>query len=103
MIDNKGNVKLIDFDTARIYKHYQSQDTIFMGTIGYAPPEQYGLNQTDERTDIYSLGVLMNVMLTGELPEKRLYNGKLRKVIIKCTQSVPDNRYQTAEELKLNL
>lgn len=100
MIDNSGTVKLIDFDASRIYKPYQSKDTKILGTTGFAAPEQYGLNQTDERTDIYSLGVLMNVMLTGEPPERKLYKGKLKKVIIKCTQSIPDNRYQSVKELK---
>lgn len=103
MIDNNGVVKLIDFDSARIYKPYQSEDTKMLGTHGYAAPEQYGLNQTDERTDIYSLGVLMNVMLTGEPPERKLYNGKLKKVIVKCTQTIPDNRYQNVIELKKSL
>lgn len=103
MIDNDGNVKLIDFNASRIYKHYQSKDTKIIGTTGYAAPEQYGINQTDERTDIYALGVLMNVMLTGEPPERKLYSGKLKKVIIKCTQTIPDNRYQSVAELKRNL
>ena len=100
MIENSGNVKLIDFDAARIYKHYQSKDTKIIGTTGYAAPEQYGINQTDERTDIYALGVLINVMLTGETPETKLYNGRLKKIIVKCTQTIPDNRYQNVSELK---
>ncbi len=100
MIDNRGNVRLIDFDAARVYKPYQSGDTRMIGTTGYAAPEQYGLNQTDERTDIYAIGVLMNVMLTGEPPERKLYSGKLKKVIVKCTQTIPDNRYQNVSELK---
>lgn len=103
MIDNNGNVKLIDFDAARIYKPYQSGDTKVIGTTGYAAPEQYGLKQSDERTDIYALGVLMNVMLTGEPPERKLYNGKMKKVIVKCTQTIPDNRYQNVFELKKSL
>lgn len=103
MIDNSGQVKLIDFDAARIYKHYQSKDTKIIGTTGYAAPEQYGTNQTDERTDVYALGVLMNVMLTGEIPERKLYGGKLKRVILKCTQTVPDNRYQSVAELKKSL
>ena len=103
MIDSGGNVKLIDFDAARIYKPFQSQDTQAIGTMGYAAPEQYGINQTDERTDIYAIGVLMNVMLTGQPPEIRLYNGRLKRVIVKCTQTIPDNRYQNVKELKRNL
>lgn len=103
MIDSGGNVKLIDFDAARLYKPYQSKDTQAIGTMGYAAPEQYGINQTDERTDIYAIGVLMNVMLTGQPPEIRLYNGRLKRVIVKCTQTIPDNRYQNVKELKRNL
>lgn len=103
MIDSEGNVKLIDFDAARIYKPFQSQDTQAIGTMGYAAPEQYGINQTDERTDIYAIGVLMNVMLTGQPPEIRLCRGRLKKVVIKCTQTIPDNRYQNVKELKRNL
>lgn len=103
MIDNSGTVKLIDFDAARIYKPYQSEDTKILGTTGYAAPEQYGLNQTDERTDIYALGVLMNVMLTGEPPQRKLYSGKLKKVIVKCTQTIPDNRYQSVPQLMKDL
>lgn len=103
MIDNSGNVRLIDFDASRLYKPYKSEDTVILGTTGYAAPEQYGVNQTDQRTDIYSLGVLMNVMLTGEVPERKLYKGKLKKVIVKCTQTIPDNRYQSVAQLKRNL
>ena len=103
MIDNNGNVKLIDFDAARIYKPQKSEDTKIMGTTGYAAPEQYGLNQSDERTDIFALGVLMNVMLTGEIPERKIYQGKLKKVIVKCTQTIPNNRYQNVLELKKSL
>lgn len=103
MIDSNGNVKLIDFDAARIYKPYQSKDTQAIGTMGYAAPEQYGINQTDERTDIYAIGVLMNVMLTGKPPEIRLCRGRLKRIVIKCTQTIPDNRYQNVKELKRNL
>lgn len=103
MIDNCGTVKLIDFDAARIYKPFQGKDTYMLGTPGYAAPEQYGINQTDARTDIYALGVLMNVMLTGEPPERKLYKGRLKKVILKCTQTIPDNRYQSVLELKNSL
>ena len=103
MITNNGTVKLIDFNASRIYDKNKSSDTISLGTIGYASPEQLGINQSDARTDIYALGVLMNVMLTGKPPEIKLYNGKLKKVIVKCTQTIPDNRYKNVKELKRNL
>lgn len=100
MIDKKQNFKLIDFDSARIYKPYYPKDTEYLGTVGYAAPEQYGDTQTDSRADIYSVGVLINVLLTGKLPTVQLYGGDMGKVIEKCIQVNPDRRYQTAEELK---
>lgn len=103
MITNDGRIILIDFDASRLYKPYQSEDTRIIGTTGYAAPEQFGIAQTDERTDIFSVGVLMNVMLTGEHPSKKLYKGKLKNVIEKCIMIDPNQRYQTALELKVNL
>ncbi len=103
MVDSKGNIKLIDFDAARIYKRYKSEDTSFIGTAGFAAPEQFGFNQTDPRSDIFALGILMNVMLTGEHPSKRLYKGKLTKVIEKCINLDPNQRFSTARELHAKL
>ena len=99
MIDSDGNVKLIDFDAARVFKQYQSLDTTFVGTAGFAAPEQYGINQTDPRSDIFSLGILMNIMLTGEHPSKRLYEGRFSKVIEKCINIDPNKRYSNINEL----
>jgi serine/threonine protein kinase len=53
---------------ARFYRPDQAGDTAIYGTTGYAPPEQYGRGQTDARTDIYALGVLLHQMLTGHDP-----------------------------------
>lgn len=100
MIGNDGQVFLIDFDAARIYKPYHSQDTQFVGTVGYAAPEQFGLAQSDFRTDIFAAGVLLNMMLTREHPSKLLYQGKLKRVIEKCTQINPEMRYQNVLALK---
>ncbi len=99
MIDSNGDVKLIDFDAARIFKSYQPQDTAFIGTAGFAAPEQYGINQTDCRSDIFALGILMNVMLTGEHPSKRLYGGKMKKIIETCINIDPNKRYSNVREL----
>lgn len=103
MIDNSQTVKLIDFDSARIYKMYYPRDTEYLGTVGYAAPEQYDESATDTRADIFSLGVLMNVMLTGKNPSVQLHHGKLQNIIEKCIQVSPDKRFQTAEELKRSL
>ncbi|MEJ1644188.1 protein kinase, partial [Escherichia coli] len=63
-----NTVKLIDFGIAREFKTDSLSDTSYMGTRGYAAPEQYGKSQTDERTDIYSLGVTLYYLLTGMNP-----------------------------------
>lgn len=99
MIGTTGQVYLIDFDASRIYKTYQTQDTSLIGTAGFAAPEQYGFNQTDPRSDIFALGVLMNVMLTGEHPSKKLYTGKLHRVIERCIQMDPNKRFGSAKDL----
>ena len=57
IVEKSGRVVLIDFNASRIESD-ASKDTVIMGTVGYASPEQLGLAQTDARTDIYAIGVL---------------------------------------------
>ena len=90
---------LIDFDAARLHKPACENDTVVLGTTGFAAPEQYGLSQSDARADIYSLGVLMNVMLTGEHPSRRLASGRLGRVVQRCTQVNPEKRYRSVIHL----
>lgn len=97
---------LIDFDASRIYHSdapEMTMDTMILGTTGYAAPEQYGLSQTDPRADIYSLGVVLNVMLTGEHPSRRLAAGHLGRVVQRCTMMSPKQRYQNVLELLAEL
>ena len=91
---------LIDFDASRIVKPELATDTVVLGTTGYAAPEQFGLSQTDGRADIYSLGVLLNVMLTGQHPSRKLASGKAGHIVQRCTMMNPDQRYQTVLELR---
>ena len=86
---------LIDFDASRIFKSDKNQDTQILGNTGYAAPEQYGIAQTDERADIYSLGVLLNIMLTGKHPSKELASGRLGRIVQKCTMVNPEKRYKS--------
>jgi serine/threonine protein kinase len=95
-----GNVKIVDYGISRIIKDSQGTDTEILGTVGYAPPEQFGFLQTDIRTDIYSVGVLMNYMLTGALPQEVKYNGKMKNVLNICLNLRPEKRYSSAENLK---
>ena len=90
-------IRLIDFDAARIFKSEKSKDTKFLGTEGYAPPEQYGYSQTDARSDIFSLGKTFQELLCENC------KGNLKKILSKCTEIDPKNRFQTVEELKFAL
>ena len=69
MLTHSGSIKLIDFGIARLFKDRESQDTQLLGTPGFAPPEQYGSAQTDERSDIYSLAMTLFQLLTCSISE----------------------------------
>lgn len=117
MLKPNGNVKLIDFGTAKEYKIENNADTTALGTRGYAAPEQFGdcqgrgLYNTDARTDIYCLGATLYHIVTGmnpceppyELKPIRQWNSALssglEKILIKCTQPNPNDRYQSCSEL----
>lgn len=87
MIDKDGKVKLIDFDIAREYSGEKESDTQHLGTIGYAPPEQFGFAQTDVQSDIYSLGKVLE------------YLGGDNKICEKACALDPKDRYASVEEL----
>ena len=116
MLKPDGNVSLIDFGTAREFKSSSVEDTTCLGTQGYAAPEQYGGHgQTDARTDIYCLGATMYHLVTGHNPSTPPYemypirqwnpllSSGLEKIILKCTQRNPDDRYQSCAELLYDL
>lgn len=116
MLEPNGAIKLIDFGIMRAYNPNKTRDTCFLGTRGYAAPEQFaGCGQTDARTDIYCLGMTMYHLLTGLDPKKEGFfavplcqvNQKLPKgleyIVEKCTQLDPVNRYQSCAELKNDL
>ena len=92
-------VVLIDFDASRIFKSESETDTRILGTTGYAAPEQYGISQSDERADIYALGVLLNIMLTGKHPSKELASGRMGRIVQKCTMTNPKKRYKNVRHL----
>lgn len=113
MLRSDGSVVLIDFGTAREFKERHVEDTTCLGTQGYAAPEQFGgMGQTDERTDIYSLGATMYRLVTGHNPSEppyemypithwnpRLSTG-LEGIIAKCTSKDPKSRYQSVQEVR---
>lgn len=102
IIKDDGRLSLIDFDIARVYNSGSEADTQFFGTREYAPPEQYGFSQTDSRTDIYALGILLRYMLTGS--EKESTNVRVYKplacIIKKCTAFAPEKRFKSAGAVK---
>lgn len=90
-----GHIRLIDFDAARMPKDDLEQDTRLLGTRGYAPPEQYGFSQTDERADIYFMGVTLEQLLPDKAQKPRY-----KRIIRKCTNLNPDKRYQSVGEVR---
>lgn len=98
VIGPMGRVVLIDFNASRMIRPV-SRDTVIMGTVGYASPEQLGLSQSDARTDIYATGVLLNVMLTKKHPTQAFAPGHAGRVVRKCTALNPKDRYPSAKKL----
>ncbi|MCL2639029.1 MAG: protein kinase [Oscillospiraceae bacterium] len=102
IINPKNNqVTLIDFGISRKYSADSEADTTHFGTQKFAPPEQYGFAQTDCRSDIYSVGVLLRYLLTGKAERNLEIEDKaLAKIVTKCTALAPEMRYQSAAAVK---
>lgn len=127
MLKPDGEICVVDFGTARVFKTGNTEDTTCLGTPGYAAPEQYGGNgQTRPQTDIYNLGATLHHLITGRNPAATPFNfpritqcrptlleetprdlrGRLlglEMIIEKCTQYDMDKRYQSCAELKYDL
>ena len=104
IVATNGEVKLIDFDIARFYKYSQTEDTQLLGTPGYAAPEQFGFDQSTASSDIYALGILLNVMITGMKPnEIQVKNEDLALIIKNCTSMDKSLRYQDVMQLDYDL
>ncbi|MDO4486975.1 MAG: serine/threonine-protein kinase [Bacillota bacterium] len=103
MISHELKVTLVDFNASKTYDASKTRDTVLMGTADYAAPEQFGFSQSDARTDIYAVGVIINVMLTGKFPKEQLCPKPLSKIVSKCTNIDPDKRYPSARHLSTAL
>lgn len=111
MLTPENKIKLIDFGIARLFRLGKSKDTAQYGTIGFASPEQFGTGQTDARSDIYSLGVLLHHLLTRydpsltpfHLPPARNINPNISDavggIIEQATKAAPQERFQATREL----
>lgn len=94
-----GILKLLDFNAAKPEDSGKTRDTTLIGTAGHAAPEQYGFAPSSPQTDIYALGVLMNICLTGKLPTAEMATGKLKSIIRRCLEINPKDRYSNVKEL----
>ncbi|MBR5115703.1 MAG: protein kinase [Lachnospiraceae bacterium] len=123
MLRPTGDITLIDFGTARQYRLSEEtapddpgEDTICLGTRGYAAPEQFGGHgQTDARTDIYCLGATLYHLLTGHNPARPPYEIRpirswnpalstgLEEIIRKCTMQDPSERFSSCMEVRYAL
>lgn len=115
MLTARGRVILIDFGIARFFNPRKVKDTHILGTPGFAPPEQYGLGQSDRRSDIYSLGATIYHLLCGKdladfnfrIPPLSQFapgsSRELERIAGRCLQSDPPSRYQDIASLKEDL
>ncbi|MGD8538872.1 MAG: protein kinase [Candidatus Aminicenantes bacterium] len=127
MIDRDGNARIMDFGIAASHEVKEISDSrIMLGTPHYMSPEQVSGKPTDRRSDIYSLGIIMFEMVTGQVP----FDGdttisialkhkseqppnpveinyripdEFSQLILKCLKKDKENRYQSAEELLFDL
>ena len=104
MVSREGRVILLDMNVAKWYDPDKSRDTKYLGTMDYAAPEQvgFGLKASSAKSDIYAVGILLNVMLTGCHPRDRKAEGEIWPVIERCISLDAKDRY-TAEELLAEL
>ena len=120
-------VKILDFGIAKLIQASVAQTQSFMGTLGYCSPEQMDGKELDNRSDIYSLGVMMYEMLTGEMPlvpdnssfgswyklhhhtPPTPFPGSLNlpepimKLVMKCLAKSPSDRPQSVDEILQSL
>lgn len=109
MVGPDGRLRLIDFGTARSFKAGLHGDTVSIGTIGFAAPEQFAGRQSDTRTDLYGLGALMYYLLSGGEHYRPSANSRpalpegLGEIVLRLLRENPDERFQSAREAALAL
>ncbi len=126
MLSKEGTVKVVDFGIARIVKSSKTQTGMLMGTFAYMAPEQYHGEHADERSDLWSFGVLLHELICyqrpfkGDAPANLMHSicdqdpESLREVDPECPleldavlgkvlQKSPADRYQSMEDLLLEL
>ena len=105
MLLRNGRIMLIDFGIARFFRPSHSPDTQLLGTPGFAPPEQYGKSQTDERSDVYALAITLAQLLTNKLSESGFglrdvrasnpqISPRVAHALEKAASLTPEDRYE---------
>jgi serine/threonine protein kinase len=110
LVDGENRAKIADFGISKVrdFSYTIARPGIVTGTVRYMAPEQrrYPLH-FDHRSDIYCLGIMMYEMLTGRIPRGAylppshfgVCEGALDRIVLKCLNSNPNNRWQSAAEL----
>lgn len=93
MLDGNGNLKIVDFSSARFFKQEMDKDTICLGTQGFAAPEQYGYAQTDYRSDIFAIGQTLRLIFENNIKFPVGY------IIDRCTCFDPDKRFRNCRQI----
>jgi hypothetical protein len=126
MVNKEGAVKVVDFGIARVLETSKTQTGMLIGTFAYMSPEQYRGEHADERSDIWSFGVLLYELLcyqrpfSGATPAALMHGicsreapplrsvdstlpAELETVMSRLLQKAPEDRYQSMEDLLLEL
>ena len=103
LLTSEGRVVLLDLDASTEEDQQKQQDTQLLGTVGYAAPEQFGFGRSNVRTDVFSVGVLLNVLCTGRHPSQHLTVGPLRSIVERCIEVNADKRFPSMGELLKHL
>ncbi len=103
LIADDGSIKIIDFDSAKQYDENVAHDAMCIGTKEMAAPEQFGFSQSDCRTDIYVLGMLLLYISTGSYDRNAVMPKQIKKIVTKSTEFNPKDRYPSVAKMNKEL
>ena len=99
MITPEGEVLLLDVNASKWHKPEEIDDTRHIGTMYYAAPEQagFGMHASTPKADVYSIGVLLNVMTVGKFPKEEKASDRIWKIVKQCIYMEPEERCTLGE------